>query len=170
MKSCTKQLHQIPDTHKECSQCRKEYKKAWRAKNLERDLENKRQWKLNNPERHAEIQKVNNKKQAPNRRKWNKRKQQTDPLFKLKCLISVATYRATKGLKSSKLKDILGCDYQNLQTFLIQSAKRNYGGKYFPNRKYEIDHIVPLSSAKTEEELIKLSHYTNLQYLYKHRS
>jgi hypothetical protein len=30
----------------------------------------------------------------------------------------------------------------------------------------EIDHIIPLASAKTEEELIALCHYTNLQPLW----
>ena len=33
------------------------------------------------------------------------------------------------------------------------------------NIGWDIDHIVPLSSAKTEEDLIKLNHYTNLQPL-----
>ena len=32
--------------------------------------------------------------------------------------------------------------------------------------KWHIDHITPLSSAKTEEEVYRLCHYTNLQPLW----
>ena len=34
----------------------------------------------------------------------------------------------------------------------------------YPNG-WDVDHIIPLSSAKTEEDLIRLLHYTNLQPL-----
>lgn len=33
------------------------------------------------------------------------------------------------------------------------------------NHGWDIDHIIPTSSAKTEEEVVKLNHYTNLQPL-----
>jgi hypothetical protein len=34
-----------------------------------------------------------------------------------------------------------------------------------PNIEWDLDHIIPISSAKTKEDLIKLNHYTNLQPL-----
>ena len=40
-------------------------------------------------------------------------------------------------------------------------------GSYDRNFKtWHIDHIIPLSSAKTEKDLIELFHYTNLQPLW----
>ena len=38
-----------------------------------------------------------------------------------------------------------------------------YDGNY--NYGWDIDHIIPLASAITEDETIKLCHYTNLQPL-----
>ena len=38
----------------------------------------------------------------------------------------------------------------------------------FDNRaEWSLDHIIPISLAKTEKELIKLNHYTNFQPLWK---
>ena len=38
-----------------------------------------------------------------------------------------------------------------------------YNGE--PNYGWDIDHIIPLSSANTENDLIRLNHYSNLQPL-----
>jgi len=46
---------------------------------------------------------------------------------------------------------------------------QNYGnpvdGLIEPNKTWDIDHIIPISSAINEDELLKLNHYTNLQPL-----
>lgn len=39
----------------------------------------------------------------------------------------------------------------------LYNGELNYG--------WDIDHIIPLSSARTEEDVIRLNHYTNLQPL-----
>ena len=43
----------------------------------------------------------------------------------------------------------------------------NYG-LYEPNKLnygWDMDHIIPLKTGKTEEDIIKLNHYSNLQPL-----
>lgn len=99
--------------------------------------------------------------------RYMKARRATDPLFKLRCnlgsLLSMSL--KSKGYsKKSKTQDLLGCPYTFLWLHLKYSAIRNYGS-YDPNYGYEVDHIIPCSSATTEEELIKLQHFSNLQYL-----
>lgn len=65
----------------------------------------------------------------------------------------------------------MGCTYLEVKNHLESKFEpwmswENYG-KYNGELNYgwDIDHIIPLSSAKTEEELLKLFHYSNLQPL-----
>jgi len=82
--------------------------------------------------------------------------------------------RSLKGSfkKQSKSEDILGCTIDQFMNH-IQSLFEN--GMNFNNHGkcligncevWNIDHKIPISSAKTEEEIIKLCHYTNLQPLW----
>jgi hypothetical protein len=95
----------------------------------------------------------------------------SNPLFKLshntRNLINGSFKRTCKGKfnKSKKTEDILGCTLeeftQYLQSLFTEGMTlENYG-------EWEIDHIVPISSAITKEEIYKLNHYSNLQPLWK---
>ena len=94
--------------------------------------------------------------------KSNRRK--TDILFKLS---DVMRSRLSGFLKKNKITKkngtlkIVGCSPQELKLYLEQRFSdkmswKNYG-------EWHVDHKIPLSSAKTEEELYKLCHFTNLQ-------
>lgn len=54
--------------------------------------------------------------------------------------------------------------YEDFYQHLINTCRVNYGN-YDPSMSYHIDHIIPISCAKTEEDVIKLNHYSNLQPL-----
>ncbi len=58
-----------------------------------------------------------------------------------------------------------GCDniFEKVEPWMNWDNKGLYNGEL--NYGWDIDHIIPSSSAKNEEELIKLNHYTNLQPL-----
>jgi hypothetical protein len=66
--------------------------------------------------------------------------------------------------KQNKTFDIVGCSPNSLKEFI---QKQFVDGMSWENRnEWHLDHIIPLCSAKTEEELYNLCHYTNLQPLW----
>jgi hypothetical protein len=136
------------------------YKKRLReSKDLKIQIDSREQrkrWKVLNKE----------KVRSAYRRYINKRIL-NDPFFKFKCRIrSLISQRIRRRgyTKQSRTHELLGASYEVVFEHLKATAIKNYGS-YDPNIHYHIDHIVPVSSAKTEEELIRLQHYKNLQYL-----
>ncbi len=73
--------------------------------------------------------------------------------------------------KNCKTLQILGCDIDyfkfylesKFETWMTWENRGLYNGNF--NYGWDIDHIIPVSSAKTEEELLLLNHYSNLQPL-----
>jgi hypothetical protein len=118
--------------------------------------------------------KKNKKKYIENATNYRKNRLKLDILYLLKhryrSLIQYS-YKSKSLKKNSKTQDILGCTFEEFKAYLESkfepwmswNNKGLYNGEF--NYGWDIDHIIPLSSAKTEEDIIKLNHYTNLQPL-----
>lgn len=103
----------------------------------------------------------NKSEQVKNRRK-------SDPIFKLKTYIGNRLRDYLKGkkyTKKSKIFDIVGCSPDELKEHI--QSKFIEGMCWENHGEWHIDHVVPLASAKTEDEIYKLNHYSNLQPLWK---
>jgi hypothetical protein len=151
-----------------CKQCAKEkylsnreneiqrsktYQRINREKVLKQKLIHAKKYFVENHDKIKEYQ----KKYKANRRK-------NDFLFKLADNMRTRVYRFLKKNeihKTNRTFDLVGCSPLELkkhleEKFIDDMCWDNQG-------KWHIDHITPLSSAKTEEELYKLCHFTNLQ-------
>lgn len=127
------------------------------ARDKDKRLAASKAWAKANPE------KVN----ASNRAKF-KRYRETDPLFALSSRIRSRMHNALKRegfTKQAPIASILGCDWATLKSHIESqfTAKMSWDNRHL----WEIDHIIPLGSAETEEEIIKLSHFSNLTPMWK---
>lgn len=114
-------------------------------------------------------------KYKDNNRLWRKNnvttylrnKRQSDPMFALRVKMRSIIRKAFDRngyTKRSKSQSILCCTFEELKTHL--EKKFEHGMSWENRSEWHIDHIIPLSSAKTEEDVIRLNHYTNLQPLW----
>jgi hypothetical protein len=97
-----------------------------------------------------------------------------DNKFKLTSRIRALVRNSIKfsgHTKRSNTSKIIGCSFEEFKYYLESKFEEwmnweNYG-KYNGELNYgwDIDHIIPLSSAETEEDIIRLNHFTNLQPL-----
>ena len=100
-------------------------------------------------------------------KEYDKERKKTDPLFKMKCNLRSRTSNAFKSKgykKSSKTQDMLGVDWEVCKAHIEIQFKK--GMKWSNHGEWQIDHIIPLASAKNEKDLKKLCHYRNLQPLW----
>jgi len=118
---------------------RREYNRVYRNNNIEKCREACREYYRKNKA-------VVNKQRVA----YMNRRRKTDTLFYLRTLLRISTSRLSR-----KSKLLIGCSWEQLNQHL--------GPK--PCADAHLDHICPLSQAQTEEELQKLNHYSNLQWL-----
>ena len=151
--------------------------KRYHAENKDKQNEKKRKyWDANKKDINLR-RKLTQPKINENTRIYYKKRRQIDPLFKLRSNIrtSICTCIRKKGYKKiNKTEQILGCNFEQLREHLEKQFQpwmnwENYGTPtdkiIEANKTWDVDHIIPLKTAKTEEDIIRLNHYTNLQPL-----
>lgn len=162
-----------------------EYNKNYQKENKDHLKEQKRQYYIKNREkiikRVSENSKIRKDEIKEYRVKYNTKRNQirnlrrkNDTLFNLECRVRSLFYGIFKNSpykKNSKTYEILGCNFKMFKEYLeskfepwmtwenrgLYNGSTNYG--------WDIDHIIPISSATTEDDFLKLNHYSNLQPL-----
>lgn len=190
-KSCTSKyekvykqdnLDKIKSYYKKYSSNNKELLKSkskeYYLNNKEKIKDNNIKWVENNIDRMKELQKkhyLNNKEEIYKKRnKRRNEKLKSDPLFKCETKVRSLignSIRRNGFSKKQTSQQILGCNFKEFKSYIESQFQPwmswdNYG-KYNGELNYgwDIDHIIPVSSATTEEEIIKLNHHKNLQPL-----
>jgi hypothetical protein len=136
----------------ECKICIKEY-------NKENSEHQRLYFKKYREENKQHISKI--------KKDWELRQRKTNVLFKLKQNLRHRTNSAFKSKywqKNNTTKDLLCCSFEEAKTHI--ESKFTYGMNWDNYGKWHIDHIIPLASAKTEEEMCNLFNYKNLQPLW----
>jgi hypothetical protein len=155
-----------------CKKCTKIENKLNYKKHRNKYLKQKADYWIDNKDRIAEYRNLNINSINETRRKYSKKRKENDKLYKLRKDIPEGIRCAfeRKGLKKkSKTKDILGCEYDKFFCYLKKRFESTYLVPY-RDCYYDhlhLDHIIPISEAKNESDILKLNHYTNFQFLYK---
>jgi hypothetical protein len=174
-----------------CKECSKLENKKYRENNKEKikykgklyyknNIDKIKEYRENNIEKIKEYQqtyqqtyqqKYDTKEYMKN---YNKERRKYDDLYRLSSNMRrrIRHIFKSNGYKKNSISEqLLGCSYEDFKIYLESKFEHwmsydNYGlynGEL--NYGWDIDHICPLSNASSEDELIKLCHYTNLQPL-----
>jgi len=163
-----------------CKSCQKEYiqknKKTlqtyyqdWLEKNRETRKLSHQKYRENNRQKFRDYYKTYRLKSSfkENRRNYEFQKRKSCNIFRIKSNLRrrIGSFFKGKG-KSKSTETLLGCSYKEFVIYLEHKFTDGMNWQNYGLHGWHIDHIIPLSSARNENDLEKLSHYTNLQPLW----
>ena len=168
-KECDKK--QSNQWYKDNKESKKEYNVQWNRDNPEYKKEYNAKYYQKNKERRneydAQYYQDNKERRIKQVGEYKKERYHSDPLYNMLQRLRSRTklaFKAKGWKKDSSIQKMLGCDWETLKIHMESQFK---DGMSWDNKgKWHIDHIIPLDCARDEEELKKLSHYTNLQPLW----
>jgi len=143
--------------------------KEYRIKNIETLKYYQIEYRIKNKEAINEKLRAYHKKNKNRINKqialYTKKRLDTDLLFKLGHRIRSTIYLSIKRLeysKKTKTYNILKCEFDFFMEWLNGLASNGYT---YGIGNLHLDHVVPISLAETEDEVILLNHYSNFQLL-----
>jgi len=172
-----------------------EIKYKYTVNNREKTNQSKKNWFLNNPEYREQyyidnkdyilgksknfykdntekvITRCNNysKNNKEKINKYIKEKRKNDPLFRLKSSVRSRLNEFLKNhniLKTNKSFEIIGCSPQELKVHLEKQFTDGMNWNNYGFYGWHMDHKIPLYYGKTEEQIYKLCHFSNIQPLW----
>jgi len=139
-----------------CKACKAGRSKKYREKNKESIRVKKKKYREDN------LEIISKKNKAYKKEKWGVTRK--DPVLylahKYRFLVWYA-YNRLGTKKEDRASNILGCTYTEFKDYL----NNNSYGLTCGDKDVDIDHVQALSTAKTIEDVKRLSHYTNFQLL-----
>lgn len=107
------------------------------------------------------------------RREQQRQRLKRDPIYKAKRLLRKRLWEYKNRFGTFSMSKSIGCSWDEFKEHVeslfythpvsgLKMSWENYG-----KGGWEIDHVIPLCSASTLDDLLKLSHYTNLRPLWR---
>lgn len=147
-----------------CKSCVRQYNREYREKNRESEIARMRIYYDNNL---PKIKEYNNKRKKRTN-EW-KRERRKDPLIKLyDSVVRQIAFgiKQAKTKRTKKTEKILGCSFEEFKSYIENKFLNGMSWENHGKNGWHLDHIIPKSYAKTDEEVYKLNHYTNFQPLW----
>lgn len=141
--------------------------REYQAKNKEAIREAKSRFKIRHAERLKEVHRRYNKLARQRRPNYEKDRAAKDPVFRLSRRMRARIREALRDRRISKSKksiETIGCGWGELRAHL--ESMFSDGMSWENMNLWHVDHIVPLALAKTEDEVMRLCHFSNLQPLW----
>lgn len=158
--------------------------KKWKEENPDRYHKYLKEWAFNNKDKvyngcvykYSEKTTIRNREYRKNNpekvKEWQSRRRlkiKSSSFERMKNSLRYRIYiyvKIGKYRKNTKTEDILGCEWNTIKKHLESQFTYGMSWDNYGYTGWHIDHIIPLATAKNQEELDKLFHYKNLQPLW----
>ena len=169
---CEIKLDELVKFTPRCLKCRRIQSSLWRKKNKEHYAAYFRNYRKSEKGKQQYLKLINDKGYKQRRAGRVAERLKSDVSFKLCHSCRCAVYRIFKKRKlpkAGKTTKLIGTsNFDEIKIFIESQFKEGMTWENWGRGigKWNIDHKIPLASATSKEEIIKLMHYTNLQPLW----